>query len=222
MRLTREERAARRTAFRQMNLADKADYLFTYYKLPITLAVLALALVLSGVYRQVTKKDVILYAAYLNLSVGEDLDAQLNEGFLSASGYDPRKTEVYRYRALYLSDNPSEENLQYAYTSNLKLLAAASAGQLDLALMNREAYDILSRNGYLMELPELLPASLSPVLEPYLTANGDTVNALEVSGLPLFQSAGFPETVFLGVVTNCPRLPAAVEYIGYLAEGSGT
>ena len=211
MRLTREERAARRTAFRQMNLADKADYLFTYYKLPITLAALALALVLSGVYRQATKKDVVLYAAYLNLSVGEDLDAQLNEGFLSASGYDPRKTEVYRYRALYLSDNPSEENLQYAYTSNLKLLAAASAGQIDLALMNREAYDILSRNGYLMELPE-----------PYLTANGDTVNALEGSGLPLFQSAGFPETVFLGVVTNCPRLPAAVEYIEYLAEGSGT
>ena len=104
----------------------------------------------------------------------------------------------------------------------MKLLAAASAGQIDLALMNREAYDILSRNGYLMELPELLPASLSPVLEPYLTANGDTVNALEVSGLPLFQSAGFPETVFLGVVTNCPRLPAAVEYIEYLAEGSGT
>ena len=124
MRLTREERAARRTAFRQMNLADKADYLFTYYKLPITLAALALALVLSGVYRQATKKDVVLYAAYLNLSVGEDLDAQLNEGFLSASGYDPRKTEVYRYRALYLSDNPSEENLQYArseeHTSELQ------------------------------------------------------------------------------------------------------
>jgi len=246
MKLTPEELAARRASFHGMSLSDKANYVFTYYKLPILLGVIAVSLVCSTVYRQVTKKEAVLYSAHINITAGDDLEAQLNEEFVSASGANPKKAEVYLYRGLYLSDNPSPENHEYQYASKLKLMAAIEAKQLDIVLMNKEAYDIFSQNGYLLDLHSLLSPddSLYRLLEPHLTANtvilednaieftlGEAnryqavtekaTNGLDVSAFPMFQEAGFPEPVYLGVVGNSPRFPAVIQYIEYLAAAPG-
>lgn len=240
MKLTKEERAARKASFRGMNLAGKADYIYTYYKLPVLLGLIALYLVCSAVYRQMTKKEAVLYTALVNVSVGDELESQLNEGFISASEADPRKAEVYLYRGTYLSDDPSAENHAYGYASKLKLMAAIEAKQLDVVLMNKEAYDLCSQKGYLLEFPDLLPDSQYRLLEENLTTNTvilednaieyalreanryqavteEVPNGIDVSTLPLFQEAGFSDPVYLGVVANSPRLPAVIEYISYLA-----
>lgn len=242
MRLTQKERAARRDAFRQMRPADKADYLWEYYKLPVVLGLTALCLLCSTVYRQLTKKEAVLYTAHINVSVGEDLESKLNGGFIAASGASPKKAEVYLYQGAYLSDDPSPENHEYGYASKLKLMAAIEAKKLDIVLMNREAYDIYSQNGYLLDLRRLFAsdAVLYPLVEPYLTLNRvilednaieyalhetpryqavteEAVNGLDVSLFPLFREAGFPEPIYLGVVANSPRLDAVAEYIAYLA-----
>ena len=44
MKLSREERAALKESFGNMRPAEKIDYLFTYYRLPIFLSLLALIL----------------------------------------------------------------------------------------------------------------------------------------------------------------------------------
>ncbi len=242
MKLTREERAARRVSFQEMGLADKANYIYTYYKLPILLGAAALFLVCFSVYRQVTKKEAVLYLGYINISVGDDLESRLNEGFLSAGGADPRKTEVYLYRGLYLSDDPAPENHEYQYASKLKLMAAIESKQLDIVLMNKEAYDIFSQNGYLLDFHTLLSPddSLYRFLEPHLIVNTviiednsieyalnethryqavteEVTNGLDVSTFPMFQDAGFPEPVYLGVVGNSLRFPAVIQYIEFLA-----
>lgn len=241
MRLSQKDRAARLGAFRKMSMPDKVGYIFTYFKLPILLAVIALVLLGSAVYRQITKKEVVLYTAHINVAAGEDLESQLNEKYISASGADPRKAEVYLYRGLYLSDNPTQENHQYGYASKLKIMAAIESKQLDVVLMNHEAYNIFSHNGYLLELPDLLSedTSLLRSLEPHLITNSvivednaieydlneadryvavteESVNALDVSAFPVFAEAGFPEAVYLGVVANSPRQSAVLQYIKYL------
>ena len=78
MKLTRQERAALRAAFQKMSLADKAEYIYSYYKLPILLGLIALFLLCSTVYQQLTKKEAVLYLACINVSVGDDLGAELN------------------------------------------------------------------------------------------------------------------------------------------------
>lgn len=243
MKLTKEERAARKDAFREMSVADKADYIFTYYKLPIVLALVALWFVSSTVYRQITKKEVVLYSAHINVSVGDDMERRLDEGFISAVGASPRKAEVYLYRGLYLSDDASTENHQYGYASRLKLLAAIEAKQLDVVLMNQEAYDILSQNDYLLDLSGFLSgdSSLYRLLEPYLSANTviiednaieynlneadeyvavtkNVVNGIDVSAFPMFFEAQFSDAVYLGIIANSPRLPAVLQYIEYLTS----
>ena len=247
MKLTQKERDALKASFRKMSLADKADYIFTYYRLPIVVGLVLLYFVGYTVYRQVTKKDVVLYTALMNISVGEDFESQLNEEFISAAGGETKKTEVYLYRGIYLSDNPTAENHQYAYASKLKLLASIEAKRLDVVLMNQEAYDIYSRNGYLLDLHDLLTPNDSQyrLLEPYLTANTviiednsielalheasrykavteEVTNGLEVSTFPIFQEAGFPDSVYLGVIANSPRFPAVIQYIDYLAATQNT
>ena len=243
MKLTREDRAALRASFRKMSVAEKVDYLYTYFKLPIFLGLIALVLLCSTVYRQITKKAVVLYSAHINIAVGDTLESHLDADFISSIGENPRKAEVRLYQGVYLSDSPTQEDHQYSYASRLKVMSAIEAKELDVVLMNQEAYDILSHSGYLYELPGLLAenATLYNAAEPYLTTNTvilednaieyqlgeaaryeattqEAVNSMVVSSLPVFAEAGFPDRVYLGVIANSPRLSAVLQYIEYLVE----
>ena len=236
MKISPQERAARREAFRQMTPAAKLEHIYTYYKWPIILAVIAVIILCSAIHRMATKKDAVLYTAWVNVAVGADLEAALNEGYLSEAGLDPRKNEIFFYRDLYVSDDPSMENHEFAYASNMKLLATINAQELDLVLMNREAYDILSASGYLMALDGLLPAeylaSNTVILEDnaidvnlgnadeYIAVTEEAVNAIEVSQLPLFAQAGFDDAVYLAIIGNTPRLPDCMDYVDYLISAA--
>ena len=242
MKLSEQEKAAHRAAFRNMSPAQKADHIFTYYKWRILLGLVMLIILGTAISRQLTQKETAASLAFANVSVGEDLERELTDGFLRYAGADTRRNEVYLYRDLYLSDDADVLNHEYAYASRMKLMGAVSAGKLDLVLLNREAYDLLSRSGYLLELSDTLfedDPALYERLAPFLMSNDvvlsdnsiefqlgeaeqqivDTktvVNAIEVNGLPLFAKAGFPEPVYLGVIANSERLPACRQFIGFL------
>ena len=86
---------------------------------------------------------------------------------------------VYLYADLYLSQDADTVNQQYAYASKMKVMGAIEAKKLDMVIMNREGYDLLSSNGYLMDLTELLVEKhgladngrLAALAAPYLTEN---------------------------------------------------
>ena len=243
MKLSPQERSERRAAFHRMDGRRKAEYIIAYYKAPILIGAAVFLILCSALYRQATKKEAVLYAALINLSVGETLENTLTTRFIERSGANARKTEVYLYRGLYLSDDAAPVNHEYAYASRLKLLGAVNAKQLDLVLMNREGYDILSRSGYLLELSEPLRSEpeLLEGLSPYLAENTvilednateynlneameyreiaeTAVNAVIVSALPSFRSAGFSDDVYLGVVANTDRSAWVLRYLRYLAD----
>ena len=192
MKLTAQERADRREAFRRMSAAQKADYIFSYYKLPIVLTLLFAYILCYGLYRHFSRKEVLLYVACANVVISDDTAEALSEAFVRYSEKDVRKCEVSLYRNLYLSEDPTLANHQYAYASRLKLLAMIDAEQIDVVLMNQEACTLLSEKGYL------------------------ATDAVDVSSLPVFQNAGFTDSVFLGVIPNSPRMTTARNYLAYL------
>ena len=235
MKLSPQEKAAHKAAFRAMSPRKKADHIFTYYKWPILLGLLALIVLGSVLHRELTRKEPVLYLAMINVSVGEDMEKQLTADFLTAAGRDARRQEIYLYRGLYLSENADTLNHEYAYASKMKLTGAISARKLDLALMNREAYDILSRNGYLLDLSAQVDSRASALLtanEVVLSNNSlevllgeaeqeqcvtETVsNALAVGTLPVFQNAGFDGELYLGVIGNSPRPVEAAAYLSFV------
>ncbi len=52
----------------------------------------------------------------------------------------------------------------------------------------------------------------------YEATTQEAVNGMEVSALPVFAQAGFPDHVYLGVIANSPRLSSALRYIEYLID----
>ena len=233
MKLTKEQKAAHRAAFRNMSPAEKLEYVWEYYSWPILLTLLALGILLWAGHRALTKKEPVLYLALANVAVGEDLEQTLTTGYLAASGRNARRQEVYVYRELYLSDDADVLNHEYAYASRIKVMGAAQTQKLDAVLMNREAYDLLSAEGYLLPLddPALLP--FLAVNEVVLSDNAiewqlneadtrervtETVqNAVALSDRPLFRDAGFESPVYAGILANSPRAEEALHFLRYIA-----
>jgi len=239
--LTDAERKENREALEAMTLPEKLEHIFEYYKFPLALALIAVVALGSVLYYKLTRKDALLYVACANIAVGEDLDGAISEGYARAIGANPRRYEVRLYRNLYLSQDATVQNHEYAYASQLKVMAAMASGQLDIMLMNREAYDIMSAGGYLLPLTDLLDEDLAArvsgrivsntvILEdndiehrldesiPYRAETEDSANGLLISAFPLFERADFSGDVILGVIGNSARTDAVLQYIDYLTS----
>lgn len=238
MKLTDAERAENKEALARMNLPQKLDHIFEYYKFPLVLILIAAVALGSVLYYRLTRREALLYVACANVSVGDTLDNALGEGYARAIGADPRKSEVRLYRSLYLSQDATVQNHEYAYASQMKVMAAMANGQLDVLLMNREAWDIMSAGGYLLPLEGALGADLhrrvsdqlvrnTVILSdnaiehrldervPYQAETEEVENAILISAFPLFARAGFSADVYLGVVGNSARRDAVMQYIDY-------
>ena len=236
--LTKDQQRSKEL-FSQMRPLDKFKHIWLYFKWYILLGIAAVAILVYGIYGAVTAKDPALYVGGLNVAVGEDLEARLTGGFLNAQELDPDRTEILFYRDLYLSSDPSAENHQYAYSSRMKVLATINTRQLDVVLMNREAYDLMSGSGYLLDLTPLLGdnAALAPLLttntvilednameydlhqaEEYIAVTEESVNGLNLTDVPMFRQAGFSGDVYAGIVANTPRPETSVDYLVYLVS----
>ena len=81
MKMGRDEQAVR-DAFRRMGPREKFGYILTYYWWAILLSVIAAVILGSVIHGRVTKKQMLLYIACLNVSAGSDLEESLREGYL--------------------------------------------------------------------------------------------------------------------------------------------
>lgn len=218
------------------------QYLWDYYKLPIAAAAIALYIALYAVYGRFTHKDTALYAALVNVVVGETLTEELSSRFLTAQNLNTNANTFRLYSGLYLTDDKNNIYHEYTYASRLKILASIDAEQLDVAIMNREAFDAFSQNGYLSNLDELLAAEVPELhqeIAPYFVTNtvilednsedlllddsavyhAETAEypmGLDLSASPLIQKGGFQETVYLGIIKNSPRIHTVFDYLEYL------
>ncbi len=241
MRGSPEERAAVKKSFQRMNFKEKAAYIATYYRLPLFTAFVVLAVLISSIYRQVTKKEVILYEAYINFVAGETLTGELTDDYLTYTERDPKKTDVLVYADLYIDEDPSIPDHQYAYASKMKILGAISSKKMDIALMNENGYEQMSASGFLMNIDAVLNLNpeLREKLEPYITkgtvilednsveynlneadsyeaVTEEVNNAINVSSFPVFTNAGIEDNLYIGVIVNTQHLDEVPVYLEYL------
>lgn len=222
----------------------KIGHILTYHKLPLFLLCICLYFIGYNGYRHLTHKDVVIYTALVNMTAGEDLIRQLGEDFTAYTGADMSKYETKLYTELYLTDDELNAWHEYTYASRMKILACIEGKMMDVVLMNEEAFDAFSQNGYLYNLDSILSEhapdlyeSLMPnlvsnvvILEdnaddlalddtiPYAAVTEEALYGLDMSESPLIQKAGFEGTVYLGIIANSPRLDAAMEYLRYLTS----
>ena len=238
----KETSTAKKEPWKQLHGKQKACYIWDYYKFPILVSLIFLYIILYTVYGRFSKKTAMLYTGLINVSAEEELTSRLSDGFLDFTDENPGKKEVQLYTGLYLASSQEDPHHEYTYASRMKILASIDGEQLDVVLMNKEAFDAFSQSGYLCSLEELLQESapgLLPEIEPYLANNivilEDNADDLALdSSLPyqavteeypmglnvsqkgIFMQAGFEEDVYLGVIKNSPRRDTAAAYIRYL------
>lgn len=223
----------------------KIGHILTYYKFPLIILCIFLYVIGYNIYGRLTHKDVVLYTALVNVVTGEDLTRQLGEDFLTHAGADMSKYELKLYTELYLTDDELNAYHEYTYASRMKILASIEGKQLDIVLMNQEAFDAFSQNGYLYDLDSILSEhapDLYGYLQPKLVSNvvilednaddlaldasveyaavtQEALYGLDLSETPLIRQAGFEDSVYLGIIANSPRLDTVMEYLRYLTAG---
>lgn len=233
------------TPLHNLHGTKKIQYIWDYYKLPLVILGIILYVIIYILYRHLTYKDTILYAALVNVNAGETLTNQLAEGFLEVSGIDTSRNKLHVYTGLYLTDDENNTYHEYTYASRMKILASIDGELFDVVLMDQEAFDAFSQNGYLCNLDDLLAEEnpdfyndISPFIVnniyieednsfelifdssiPYSAVTEDYPMGLDMSQASLIKQAGFEETVYLGIIENSPRKETAVAYLQYLFYG---
>lgn len=221
---------------------QKIRYIWDYYKLPIVVLCILLYILGYSLYGHFTHKETILYTALVNVSASDSLTEQLSTGFLDSLDQDTSKTTMQLYTGLYLTDDETNPYHEYTYASRMKILASIDGKQLDVVLMNKEAFDAFSQNGYLCDLEELLSSEdvdLYNRLKPHLVTNTVILEdnstdlqldpsityqavteehpfGLDLSQTSMISDAGFSDIVYLGIIANSPRTEEAIDYVRYL------
>ena len=152
---------------------QKIQYIWDYYKLPIVICLIFLYIISYTVHGYFTKKETLLYTGLVNVSASSQLTDELSCGFLDSLNTNTFKTELKLYTGLYLTDNPDDSNHEYTYASRIKTVASIADERLDVVLMNKEAFDAFSQNGYLCNIEELLLKLDSEKMEESKTYNTD-------------------------------------------------
>ena len=238
-----KEKEQRKVAFKKMNFPQKIEYIFAYYKLPIFTVLIAATVLISTIVSNMLKKDPILYMAFENVTIGESLKNELTNDYLLETDRDISQNEIILYEDLYIAEDPSPENQQFAYASKIKVLGSIAANKMDLVLMNQEAYDQMSQSGLLLDLEETISKddelikTLGSLLKENLVILEDNAiaydlgkdetyeatsdyfyNAIEVSKLPLFARAGFDKEVYLGIIGNTKRLEECLNWLRFISK----
>lgn len=215
-------KSANKSVLGELHGRKKFEYLVDYYKFPFVVACILVYIILYMVYGHFTKKDTVIYEACVNVTFGETLEGVLGDGFIDYLGVSPKKNKCTLYENMYLTADTSSVYYEYTYASKIKILAAIDNKQLDVVIMDREAYDAFSEQGYLCDLGVLLSGSdevLYDRLSSSFVENGGVVNGIDVTALNAFGEAGFSDKVYMGVVENSPRKEMAVSYLHYLFVG---
>ncbi|MGX8699435.1 MAG: hypothetical protein ACSW8F_05840, partial [bacterium] len=66
-----------RERFRAMSPAEKAEHIWTYYKWALLLLAVALTILIGTAVRLARAKNPALYVAFVNVSVGDTMEARL-------------------------------------------------------------------------------------------------------------------------------------------------
>lgn len=220
----------------------KIQYIWDYYKLPLVILGIFLYVITYALYNHFSHKDTVLYTALVNVNAGESLTEGLGADFLDYLELDASQNKLELYTGLYLTYDEHNPYHEYTYASRMKILASIEGELLDVALMNQEAFDAFSQNGYLCDLEEFLSQADADLYNSIKSDFADNIviledNAIELqldASIPyhaiteehpfgvdlshtwLMRQAGFEETVYLGIIANSPRKDAAVAYLRYL------
>ena len=112
---------------------EKLSYVFTYFKLPIVITLVALVFVSSMIYNSATKKDMALSLCCVNSYAVPGAVQEYLENFAKEIGIDLKKYEVFALEGIYIS----ETDTVTSYQSEQILMVQIASELLDLMVADQ-------------------------------------------------------------------------------------
>lgn len=175
----------------------KLEYIWDYYKLHIIIILILCYFIGYIAYNFITKKEVILSVAAVNIDFSQEDVRTLTEGYLTYQDMNTKKYGIDFHNSLMSQGNEADgASYEYAYASSMKLLAMMTNASLDIVIMDEKAYNTFSNNEYLHPLNDL---SLNT------TQKGDAVPVKFLSS-----------DIFIGIIDNSKNMEESRKYIYYI------
>ncbi|MBQ5426713.1 MAG: hypothetical protein IIU31_06040 [Pseudobutyrivibrio sp.] len=199
------------TSFKNLSAKQKLQYVWDYYKIHIIVTVVLICAIFSIIKTIKASNSADLYVAYVNVAVDEDMTNALE---------DQSGLIISSYRDLLITEDPSGENLQYAYASSMKLMSAISAEKLDIIIGDFFAMDNANSSDYLLDPEEFIKAnnpSLLDEFEPlFLRDDAGKPYAIDISGFSPFSKAGYTEPIYLGIIASDTNIESKLSLLSTL------
>ena len=199
------------TSFKKLSAKQKLQYVWDYYKIHIIVTVVLICAIFSIIKTIKASNSADLYVAYVNVAVDEDMTNALE---------DQSGLIISSYRDLLITEDPSGENLQYAYASSMKLMSAISAEKLDIIIGDSFAMDNANSSDYLLDPEEFIKAnnpSLLDEFEPlFLREDAGKPYAIDISGFSPFSKAGYTEPIYLGIIASYTNIESKLSLLSTL------
>lgn len=187
----------RNSTFKKLSAKQKLQYIWDYYKIHIIVTVVLICAIFSIIKTVKHAGSVDLYVAYVNVAVDEDMTNALE---------DQSGLIISSYRDLLITEDPSGENLQYAYASSMKLMSAISAEKLDIIIGDSFALDNANSSEYLLDPEEFIKANNPSLLDEFealfIRDDAGQPYAIDISGFSPFSEAGYTEPIYLGIIAS--------------------
>ena len=199
---------------------SRALFIWDYYKIPIIAAVCALVLVLMAAATWAGKKDVAMYAVFVNTDVSitqahpEQLDELLRQGGVDMDG---KSIDITADLIL------GQDEYRETDGQTIQVLAALfGISGLDVFAADKQVFDRYAVQDAFVDLSLLLEPELyqNDRCEPYWYQNSEGREILGgillKHGSALHHSGYYHEDVVVGVASNAENLDAAVVFLQQL------
>lgn len=197
--------------FKQLSAKQKLQYIWDYYKLHIIVTVVLICAIFSIVKTVKRAGAVDLYIAYVNVAV----DNKVTDALSGSSGLI-----VSNYKDLLITEDPSSENLEYAYASSMKLTSALSADRLDVIIGDSYAMAYANKAEYLVDIEDFVEANNPKLLDKlkplFLLDDNGKAYAIDVSALRPFADAGYSEPIYLGFIATDSHISSKLTLLSTL------
>lgn len=234
--------------FKQLSFSKKPQYIWDYYKLPILVSVFVLFMSGSICAKNMSSKKTAYTVALANVASISELLNTSDEAFLEQLQLNPDDYQIRILEGIYLTDDPKDTQAEYAWSSRIKLSALIEKQELDAILMNKQAFDVLSAGGFLMNLEEFLlnqDSELYESLADLLAENREITNlnspdllsgelenqidpanyefieypmAVNISSTPLLENLDLSGDIYLGLIQNSKNLENSLAYLKLWTE----
>ncbi len=152
-----------REALKHGTPKQKFAYFLDYYKWYVVVAIVVMVFIGSLIYQALTHKDIVFYAALVNVFEMDSNDEHARQ-FAEYAGVDTDEYEIVFDSSLHI-DTASMD--QETITSTQKLMVYIAASEIDVLMMDDVTLEQYAYNETLTDLREVLSPEQIEAYEPY-------------------------------------------------------